>query len=46
MEIEITLVDIICRAVAGISVILCIVLCCYDQHKTAKWLKEKDDTKQ
>ena len=38
MEIEITMVDIICRAIAIISVILCIILHFYDRHK--------NDTKQ
>ena len=40
MTIEITLTDIICRFVAGISVILCIILYFYDRHKMDKWLKE------
>lgn len=40
MTIEISIVDIICRIVAAISVILCIVLYFYDRHKTAKWFKE------
>ena len=40
MTVEITLTDIICRYVAGISVILCIILYFYDRHKMAKWLKE------
>ena len=47
MKLEITLVDIICRFVAGISVILCIILYFYDRHKMAKWLKEnsKDENR-
>ena len=40
MTIEISIVDIICRIVAAISVILCIVLYFYDRHKTAKWFKD------
>ena len=43
MTIEITVVDIICRAIAGISIILCIVLYCYERHKIAKWLKENSE---
>lgn len=39
MTIEISIVDIICRIIAAISVILCIVLYFYDRHKMAKWLK-------
>lgn len=33
MTIEITMVDIICRAIAGISIILCVFLHFYDRHK-------------
>lgn len=40
MTIEITMVDIICRIIAVVSVILCVVLYFYDRHKTAKWVKE------
>jgi len=39
MTVEITLTDIICRYIAGISVILCIILYFYDKHKMTKWLK-------
>jgi tRNA G26 N,N-dimethylase Trm1 len=49
MEIEITMVvDTICRAIAAISIILCVFLHYYDRHKTSKWLKEnsKDDAKE
>lgn len=40
MTIEITIVDIICRIIAFISVILYFVLYFYDRHKMAKWIKE------
>lgn len=34
------MVDIICRIIAVISVILWVVLYFYDQHKMIKWIKE------
>ena len=40
MTIEITMIDIICRIIATVSVILCLALHFYDQYKTAKWFKE------
>lgn len=41
MTIEITMVDIICRFIAFISVFLCVVLYFYERYKTTKWFKEK-----
>lgn len=40
MTIEISIVDVICRIIAVIGVILCIVLYFYDRYKTAKWFKD------
>lgn len=40
MTIEISIADIICRIIAAIGVILCIILYFYDRHKTAKWFKD------
>lgn len=40
MTIEITTIDIICRIIAVVSLILCVVLHLYDRHKMAKWFKE------
>lgn len=45
MTIEITMVDIICRIIAGVGVILCIVLYFYERHKITKWLKENSKDK-
>lgn len=45
MTIEITMVDIICRIVAGVGVILCVVLYFYERHKTAKWFEENSKDK-
>lgn len=41
MTIKITMVDIIWRFIASISLILCVVLYFYERHKMTKWLKEK-----
>lgn len=40
MTIEITTIDIICRIIAAICVILCVALHFYDRYKLAKWFKE------
>lgn len=46
MTVEITLTDIICRYVAGVSVILTIVIIFYEQHKIKKWIKEDPKDKE
>lgn len=40
MNIEITMVDIICRIIAVVCVILVVILHFYERHKMDKWLKD------
>lgn len=42
MTIKITMVDIICRFIAFISVFLCVVLYFYERYKTRKWRMNND----
>ena len=46
MTIEITVIDVICRIIAAVSVFLTVVLFFYERYKMEKWLKENPKDKE